>query len=56
MLGELIIDEPDQDGRLSHSRIANDHCLVKVIELLNHTLRIINKIMINLHQDYYAGS
>lgn len=36
MLGELVLDEAHQDGRLAHARVADDHCLVEVVELLDH--------------------
>lgn len=36
VLGELVLDEAHQDGGLAHTRVADDHCLVEVVELLDH--------------------
>lgn len=36
VLGELVLHEAHQDGRLAHTRVADYHCLVEVVELLDH--------------------
>jgi hypothetical protein len=36
VLGELVLDEAHQDGGLAHARVADDHRLVEVVELLDH--------------------
>ena len=40
VLGELILNEANEDRRLAHSRITNDDCLVEMIELFYHLFRI----------------
>lgn len=36
VLRKLVFDEAHQDSRLAHARVADYHCLVEVIELLDH--------------------
>lgn len=36
VLGKLVFDEAHQDGGLSHPGIADDDCLVEVVELFYH--------------------